>query len=141
LEAFGMINRGLVRDYLERCGHRLAAIDVLHDRRSWPDVVRESQEVVELALKALLRHANVDAPRVHDVGRVVLECRSALPQPLRPHADRMAAISKNLRRDREMAFYGSEDLTPGEFYDERDAQQARDDARWLVDVICEVILA
>ena len=130
-----MINRALVRDYLDRCGHRLAAVDVLYERRSWPDVVRECQEIVELALKALLRHANVDAPRVHDVGRVVLEYREALPPSLRPDADRMAAISKQLRRDRELAFYGSEDLTPGEFYTEDDARQARDDVRWLVETV------
>ncbi len=136
-----MINRDLVRDYLSRCGHRLAAIDVLYDRQSWADVVCESQEVVELSLKALLRHVNIDAPRVHDVGRVVKEQRELLPESLRPHADRMAAISKNLRRDRELAFYGSEDLTPGDFYTEEDARQARDDVRWLVGAILAEIPA
>ena len=135
-----MINRSLVRDYLDRCTHRLAAIDVLYERCSWADVVRESQEVVELALKALLRHSNVDAPRVHDVGRVVQEYRDALPEQVRPHADRLAAISKNLRRDREMAFYGSEDLTPSEFYTEDDARQARDDACWLTHTIRAAVL-
>ena len=136
-----MINRGLVRDYLERCGHRLAAIHVLYDRAAWADVVRESQEVVELALKALLRHINVDPPRVHDVGRVVQEQHHALPEGLRAHAGRMAAISKQLRRDRELAFYGSEDLTPGEFYVEDDARRARDDARWLVETITAELLS
>lgn len=136
-----MINRGLVRDYLERCGHRLAAIEVLYDRAAWADVVRESQEVVELALKALLRHINVDPPRVHDVGRVVQEQHDALPEGLRAHDRRMAAISKQLRRDRELAFYGSEDLTPGEFYVEEDARRARDDARWLVETITAELLS
>jgi HEPN domain-containing protein len=135
-----VINRGLVRDYLERCTHRLAAVDVLYERRSWPDVVRECQEIVELALKALLRHSNVDAPRVHDVGRVVLEYRDALPPAIVPDADRMAAISKDLRRDRDLAFYGSEDLTPGEFYTEEDARRARDDVRWLVAAIVAAVL-
>lgn len=135
-----MINRALVRDYLERCTHRLAAVDLLYERQSWPDVVRESQEIVELALKALLRHCNVEAPRVHDVGRVVQEYRDVLPPALRPGVDRMAAISKDLRRDRELAFYGSEDLTPGEFYTEEDARQARDNTRWLVEVIVAAVL-
>ncbi|OGR13728.1 MAG: hypothetical protein A2341_05860 [Deltaproteobacteria bacterium RIFOXYB12_FULL_58_9] len=135
-----MINRGLVRDYLERSGHRLAAIDVLYERRAWADVVRESQEVVELSMKALLRHVNIDAPRIHDVGRVVQDHRNHLPETLRPHADRMAAISKNLRRDREIAFYGSEDLTPSDFYVEEDAAQARADATWLVRTIEAVVL-
>lgn len=135
-----MINRALVRDYLERCTHRLAAVELLYERQSWPDVVRESQEIVELALKALLRHCNVEAPRVHDVGRVVQEYRDVLPPALQPGADRMAAISKDLRRDLELAFYGSEDLTPGEFYTEEDARQARDNTRWLVEVIVAAVL-
>jgi HEPN domain-containing protein len=135
-----MINRALVRDYLERCGHRLAAVEVLYARQSWPDVVRECQEIVELALKALLRHSNIDAPRVHDVGKVVQEYRDALPASLGAEAPRMAAISKRLRRDRELAFYGSEDLTPGEFYSEEDARQALDDVRWLVETIVAAVL-
>jgi len=97
--------------------------------------VRESQEVVELALKALLRHGNIDPPRVHDVGRVVQDERRALPVALHPHLDRMAAISKDLRRDREIAFYGGEDLTPSDFYVQQDATTARDEAHWLVETI------
>lgn len=36
-------------------------------------------------------------------------------------------MSKELRRDRELAFYGAEDLTPSTFYERADA------ARWVVD--------
>ena len=134
-----MINLGLVQDYLERSQHRLAAIDVLYERQSWADVVRESQEVVELSLKALLRYIHIDPPRIHDVGRIVLEHRESLPEELKDLAPRMAEISKQLRRDREIAFYGSEDLTPGEFYEEADATRARDDASWLVHTVRSVV--
>ena len=40
-------------------------------------------------------------------------------------------ISRSLRRDRELAFYGSEDLTPSEFYKEEDAATALSQARML----------
>jgi len=67
---------------------RLAALDVLFDADSWADVVRESQEVVELALKGLLRSIGVDPPRVHDVAEVLLAERARLPKkvlsPRRP---------------------------------------------------------
>jgi hypothetical protein len=45
--------------------------------------------------------------------------------------DQIAKISRKLRRDRELAFYGTEDLTPSEFYREEDAREALDDARWI----------
>jgi HEPN domain-containing protein len=35
------------------------------------DVVGESQEIVELALKGLLRSCGIDPPRIHDVSDVL----------------------------------------------------------------------
>lgn len=130
-----MKNRTLARDYLERANHRLAALDVLFERRSWADVVRESQEIVELALKSLLRTFSIEVPRVHDVGQILVDEAARFPEAMRSRIDRLAGISRSLRRDRELAFYGSEDLTPSDFYQEADAVQARDDARWVVDVV------
>jgi len=49
--------------------------------------------------------------------------------------DRLGEISRRLRRDRDLAFSGSEDLTPSEFYREKDAREARDDARWVVETV------
>jgi hypothetical protein len=50
-----MTNPNLARDYLQRAEKRLKAVRVLLDEEAFADVVRESQEVVELALRALLR--------------------------------------------------------------------------------------
>ena len=55
-----MRNRELAADYIRRAAARLGALDVLFDARSWADVVRESQEALELALKALLRASGVE---------------------------------------------------------------------------------
>ncbi len=43
----------------------------------------------------------------------------------------MMRISKSLRCDRELAFYGSEDLTPSEFYTAQDASTALREAKWI----------
>ena len=128
-----MRNRTLAADYVRRAAVRLRAIDVLYDAGSWADVVCESQEVVELALKGLLRAAGVDPPRVHDVAEVLEAERGRLPASLAGDLDRLAAASRALRRDRELAFYGAEDLTPSDFYRERDADEARDAARLVVE--------
>ena len=58
-----------------------------------------------------------------------------MPEALRPHIPRLSDVSRALRRDRELAFYGSEDLTPSEFYRQSDADDARRDARWVVERI------
>jgi HEPN domain-containing protein len=67
-----MRNRDLAADHLRRAGARLRALDMLFESGSWADVVRESQEVVELTLKGLLRAYGVDPPRIHDVADVLL---------------------------------------------------------------------
>jgi HEPN domain-containing protein len=130
-----MRNRDLTRDYVKRAEARLLALDVLMQAESWADVVRESQEVVELALKALLRSVGVDPPRIHDVGEVLLAERSRMPEAVVPHLEQLAAASRTLRRDRELAFYGAEDFTPSAFYKHDDAQGARDAARMVVKVV------
>ena len=130
-----MRNRDLAADHLRRAGARLRALDVLYDSRSWADVVRESQEVVELTLKGLLRASGVEPPRIHDVADVLEAERDRLPKDLVPHLDRLTAISRALRRDRELAFYGAEDLTPSSFYREKDATVARDSARDVVTLV------
>ncbi len=127
-----MRNRALAVDYVRRAAARLGAVDALHAAGSWADVVRESQEVVELALKGLLRAAGVDPPRVHDVAEVLEAERARLPKDLAAEVERLAAASRALRRDRDLAFYGAEDLTPSEFYRQRDADEARDSARMVV---------
>lgn len=135
-----MRNRELAADYVLRAKVRLRAIDVLYEAESWADVVRESQEVVELALKGLLRAVGIEPPRIHDVSALLLAERERLPSQLRPDASRLAAISRDLRRDRELAFYGAEDLTPSSFYSQEDATRARDGATTVVTAVEEHVL-
>jgi HEPN domain-containing protein len=119
-------------DYVRRAKARLAAVDALFAARSWADVVRESQEVVELALKGLLRIAGIEPPRIHDVSEVLTAEKSRLPPAIQQQVEVLAAGSRMLRRDRELAFYGAEDLTPSGFYTQDDAVAARDIARKTV---------
>lgn len=130
-----MKNIELAGDYLRRASVRLEALNVLFDARSWADVVRESQEVVELTLKGLLRSCGVAPPRIHDVSGILLANRDRLPPDLRCHAEWLADASRHLRRDRELAFDGAEDLTPTGFYSREDARAARAMARRAVELV------
>jgi HEPN domain-containing protein len=133
-------NQDLSVDYVRRAGARLMALDVLFGAESWADVVRESQEVVELALKGLLRACGVDPPRVHDVSDVLRLERDRLPAAVLPEVDRLADISRRLRRDRELAFCGAEDLTPSGFYSRDDAQTALSAATFVVQVVSPAVI-
>lgn len=110
-------------------------MDALFKEESWADVVRESQEVVELALKGLLRTAGIEPPRIHDVSEVLMAERERFPKAIQRNLETLAAGSRTLRRDRELAFYGAEDLTPSGFYTPEDATSAREIARGTVAAI------
>lgn len=134
-----MQNKSLTVDYIRRAQVRIGAVEYLYSKKSWADVVRESQETVELALKALLRHAHIDVPRIHDVSGILEQEKDKMPKILLKDLDKLCAISRSLRRDRELAYYGSEDLTPSEFYKETDANEALKSARFVVEKVLSVI--
>ena len=107
--------------------------------RSWADVVRESQEIVEITLKALLRSYHIEVPRIHDVSPVLEQNSDRFPAQVKVQLAEMKRISKSLRRDRELAFYGSEDLTPSEFYTKEDASTARNEATWIHEAVTAAV--
>mgnify|MGYP003978033541 CR=1 FL=1 len=133
-----MYNDDLAADYLRRGASRIRALDILFEDQSWADVVRESQEVVEITLKALLRLHRIEVPRIHDVSPILADNRGIFQKEIQDCLDRFIRISKSLRRDRELAFYGSEDLTPSEFYSKDDAEEAMKSARWVHTVVANI---
>lgn len=135
-----MRNQDLARDYILRARGRLKAVATLHSEKLWADVVRESQEVVELALKGLLRHNEIEVPQVHDVSDVLIQNKDRLSPFIQENLETLVDTSQDLRRDRELAFYGSEDVTPHDFYKEKHAVKAMKQAENVVR-ICEVAFA
>jgi hypothetical protein len=55
---------------------------------------------------------------------VLEENAPRLPEAVTRLVPRWSEISKRLRKDRELAFYGSEDITPSTFYTRPDAETA-----------------
>jgi HEPN domain-containing protein len=119
----------LAAGYHRKCVDRLAALDVLHARAAFSDVVRESQEVVELALKGMLRWAGIDPPKIHDVGDLLLPFAERFPGVSGSELTALAAASKALRKEREFSFYGDIDFIPTDEYDAEDADTALGQAR------------
>ena len=127
-----MTSVSLGASYLEKAAIRLKVLEMLLRERAYSDVVREAQEVVELALKGVLRVLGVEPPKIHDVGPLILEYRDRLPSEVRPDADRIAEAARWLRKEREFSFYGEVDLIPTEEYGIEEADRALADARFVV---------
>lgn len=135
-----MTNDDLARSYLRKASDRLEILDVLLRKGAYSDVVREAQELVELALKGMLRAVGIEPPKLHDVGGLLVEHASRFPAEVRAHIETLAGISKRLRKERELAFYGDLDFIPTKEYSEEDAQQARTDAELVLGVALRVIM-
>ena len=130
----------LARSYLEKAGKRRRVLDVLMEQDAYSDVIREAQELVELALKAMLPAAGIDPPKWHDVGPILLEQASVFEPGIRERLPRLAEISRWLRKEREFAFYGDIDFIPTEQYSAADADRAIADANEVFDCAHKAIL-
>ena len=127
-----MTNTSLAQSYLIKATKRLKILTVLLDEDAYSDVIREAQEVVELALKGMLRQVGIEPPKWHDVGQALLEHVDRFPTGVRADVPRLREISAWLRKEREFSFYGDIDFIPTEEYARADAERAIADARFVV---------
>lgn len=135
-----MTNTSLAESYLLKARVRLEVLAVYLDKEAYSDVVREAQEIVELALKGMLRQVGMEPPHWHDVGRFVREHRERFSDVTDTEVERLAEVSTALRKERELAFYGAIDFIPTDAYTREQAQQALDAATWVVSVAARVIV-
>jgi HEPN domain-containing protein len=134
-----MTTHDLAAGYFRKCTDRMAALEVLLARDAFSDVVRESQEVVELALKGVLRAIGIDPPKWHDVGDLLIEFETQLPMLGGVLVRELAAASKSLRKEREFSFYGDVDFIPTDEYDREDAETAFAQARQATAALSRVL--
>jgi hypothetical protein len=134
-----MNNATLAQSYFVKAQKRLKILDVLSEESAYSDVMREAQEIVELALKGMLRQIGIEPPKWHDVSSLILEFRDRFPESAGNVADRLAEISSYLRKEREISFYGDIDFIPTEEYSQADAVKAIKDAKFVVGIAKQVI--
>ncbi len=126
---------------MEKAKIRIKALKFMHREGGYSDVVREAQECVELLLKGVLRFLGIEAPKIHDVSRILKDKRDLLPEILQTNLDEISRISRELRKDRELAFYGTEDWIPTEEYSREDSLEAIRKAERIFELVSEVIPA
>lgn len=133
-----MTNVSLAESYMIKASKRLKILYFLFDDEGYSDVIREAQEVVELAQKAMLRQVGIDPPKWHDVGSIILE-NSNLFDIVHGELEAIARISKWLRKERELSFYGDIDFIPTEEYTPEDAMKAIEGAKKVVETGMKVV--
>ena len=134
-----MTNTSLAQSYLVKAKARLKILPVLSAESAWSDVVREAQEIVELALKGMLRHAGIEPPKWHDVGSILEQYADRFPGLTSEELSRLVRMSARLRKEREFAFSGDIDFIPTEQYAAVDAVRATEDAEASVLAATRVI--
>lgn len=136
-----MTNASLARSYLKKAVARLALLAILQKRKAYSDVIREAQEIVELALKGILRQVGVEPPKWHDVGSLLIAHRERFEEAIAQRLPRLAEASEWLRGERELSFYGDVDFIPTEEYTEQEGRRAIAEAKFAVATARKVIRA
>lgn len=135
-----MTANDLAQSYLIKSQKRLKMLEWLFKEDDYSDVVREAQEVVELCLKGMLRAVGIEPPKFHDVGKLLIEHEEKFKPINIKDLKKTARISKELRKERELAFYVDIDFIPTEEYTMDDAKNAIKDANFVVDIARKVIV-
>jgi HEPN domain-containing protein len=130
-----MTNKTLADDYMVRAQIRLLALHTLRDAGGYADVVRESQELVELILKAVLRRMGIEPPHWHEVSSLLMDHSGKLPAAIAGELPRVVSLSKALRKERELSYYGDEDYLPSEEYTREDADHYIAECTWLLGLV------
>ncbi|MEM4970161.1 MAG: HEPN domain-containing protein [Sulfolobales archaeon] len=126
-----MNNIDMARAYIEEAERRIRIAEMMLREKAYAYTIRQSQEAVELLLKASLRLIGIEPPKWRDVGPVLIEFSDRFPEWFREKILELAAISRWLRREREPSMYGDEELglPPTRLYTEPYALKAVEGAK------------
>jgi HEPN domain-containing protein len=132
----------LAEDYFKRATIRIKSAELAYSEKSYPDVVRYSQECVELCLKSALRAVGVEYPKEHDVSRILKAVKDRFPEWFRKEVEKVGEISRDLTDKRSPSLYGIESLgkTAAEIFGKEDAEKALSDAKYVLESIRNLLL-
>ncbi|SRR5579859_414904 len=109
-------NDSLVADYLHRAVLRHRTLPYYFEQKSWPDVVRDSRTIVDLAMIAVMFNSNIAVPS----DAIALERLS--PE----NVQNIEGISKLLEKERQLSTSAIGSIVPSRYFTEDDARHAMD---------------
>lgn len=83
----------------------------------------------------MLRYVGIEPPKYHDVGPLLIEHQVRFRDVTSEEIRNLARISKELRKERELAFYGDIDFIPTKEYTLKDVQEAIEGATFTVNIV------
>lgn len=119
--------------YLSEAEARLKTASKAVKERRYPYALRQSQEAVELSLKAALRLKGIEYPKQHDVSDALSRFSDIFPEWFAELIPKLSQISRSLGEKREGSMYGIDEagMSPDEFISKKDAEKALADARFV----------
>lgn len=118
------MRKKLARDYYQRANYCIQALSFFYEVGDYADVVQMCQEIIELFIKACLIIKGINYGKTHDPGGQVAENRERFPELSDEEIALLENISFEMRKDRELAFYGAVDIVPLEYYKQKNADKA-----------------
>ena len=135
-----MNNKDLANDYLNESKLRLDTAESVINKKAYAFTVRQSQEAVELSLKAALRLLGIDFPKWHDISEVLIKEKEKFPTEFQDIIPKLATISSSLAKKREPAMYGDIENKepPSKIFNKKDAENALKDAKFCLKFVEEL---
>lgn len=121
----------LARGYLGQAKARLDDASGAIGDGNYAYALRLSQECVELSVKAALRSAAIEYPKLHEVSELLETFAPRFPPWFTEEMPFIRTTSSSLFKKRELAFYGGEDmaLPPDKVIGEEDGRNAFESAK------------
>jgi HEPN domain-containing protein len=134
-------NIDMAKSYLRQAEERVRHAEEALETGNYAYTIRQSQEAVELALKGVLRLVAIEPPKWHDVGPILKKHREIFPEWFKAEIDKLASISRKLRREREPSMYGDEETgtPPDQLYSRIDAEEALEYAKSVLDLCVKLL--
>jgi len=131
----------MARSYVAEAERRIRVAELMLGEGAYAYCIKQSQEAVELLLKATLRAVGVEPPKWRDAGPVLLRFSERFPEWFRSEIPVLASISRWLSREREPSMYGDEEtgLPPSMLYTEPYAAKAVEAAKSVYSLVKRLV--
>ena len=127
--------------FLRQAERRQKSAKAALEETDFAYVVRQCQEGIELALKAVLIYTGIDFPKWHDVGPILISEKELLKFWSEEILQKFASYSRQLSNDRARSMYGDEDLllAPENLFFRHDAGEALANLGEILEKVKEII--
>ncbi|MFW5704536.1 MAG: HEPN domain-containing protein [Nanoarchaeota archaeon] len=131
-----------IKNYIQTSQRRIKYCENALNDKDFAYVVRESQTIVELCFKALLYRYNFVFPDKPEVSSDLKEVLEIYSDNIKKNYKKFAKLSKELRRNRELALYGDPDAdkVSNEFFTKDQAENYLKEVKELLEIVKEELV-